>query len=113
MGGMRGDPHDGSGLAARFEPIRKTCHLCEAQDLHYSVSITFGEPGDTRETVTEKLDFLRSIKPSLANLRIGVSVLPGTEVAAQAVAEGADHGRSGVDQADILCGGSGARLDCG
>ena len=36
-----------------------------------------------------KLDFLRGVRPSLANLRVGVSVLPGTPVAAQAtVAEG-------------------------
>jgi hypothetical protein len=38
--------------------------------------------------VQEKLDFLRSIKPSVANLRIGVSIVPGTDVAKQALAEG-------------------------
>lgn len=43
---------------------------------------------DYRRTVEEKLDFLRSIKPAVANLRIGVSILPGTDVAAQALAEG-------------------------
>ena len=88
MGGLRGDPHDGAGLGDRLQPIRETCRLCEAQDLHYTFSVTFGEPGETRQTVEEKLDFLRSIKPAMANLRIGVSVLPGTAVAERALAEG-------------------------
>jgi hypothetical protein len=56
--------------------------------LHYTLSVTFGEPGETRESVEEKLGFLRSIKPAMANLRIGVSVLPGTDVAKTALAEG-------------------------
>ena len=85
---MRGDPHDGTGLSHCFEPIRETCRLCEEQDLHYTFSVTFAEPGETRQTVEEKLDFLRSIKPAMANLRVGVSILPGTAVAERALAEG-------------------------
>lgn len=88
MGGMRGDPHAGAGLGERVKPMLDTCRLCEEQDLHYTLSVTFGEPGETRETVDEKLNFLRSIKPAMANLRIGVSVLPGTHVAKMALAEG-------------------------
>ncbi|MGQ4806697.1 hypothetical protein NKDENANG_00030 [Candidatus Entotheonellaceae bacterium PAL068K] len=88
MGGMQGDLHDGAGLSERLEPILETCYLCEAQDLPYTLSVTFAEPGETRETVEEKLDFLRRLKPALANLRIGVSVLPGTAVAERALAEG-------------------------
>jgi B12 binding domain len=88
MGGMRGDPHDGLGLGARVAPMLETCRLCEEQDLHYALSIAFGEPGETRATVEEKLDFLRSIHPALATLRIGVNMLPGTAIAAQALAEG-------------------------
>lgn len=88
MGGLRGDPHDGGELGERLAPMLETCRLCEEQDLHYTISFTFGEPGDTRETVEAKLNFLRNIKPAMANLRVGVSVLPGTAVAAQARAEG-------------------------
>ena len=88
MGGMRGDPHDGSGLSERLEPMLEACRRCEEQDLHYTISVTFGEPGDTRQTVQEKVHFLHSIKPAVANLRIGVSILPGTDVAKQALAEG-------------------------
>jgi hypothetical protein len=97
MGGMRGDPHDGAGLGARVVPMLETCRLCEEQDLHYALSVTFGEPGETRATVEEKLDFLRSIKPAIANLRIGVYMLPGTPIAARALAEGRI-----TDEADLL-----------
>jgi hypothetical protein len=38
--------------------------------------------------VENKLEFLRGLKPSLANLRVGVSVMPGTDVAALALEEG-------------------------
>jgi hypothetical protein len=88
MGGMRGGPQDGAGLGDRVTPMLETCRLCEEQDLHYTLGVAFGEPGETRETVEEKLAFLRSVKPAVANLRIGVSILPGTAVAAKAVEEG-------------------------
>ena len=89
MGGMRGDPHDMAPcLGERVVPMLETRHLCEEQDLHYTLAVAFGEPGETRATVEEKLDFLRSIKPAIANLRIGVNILPGTPIAARALAEG-------------------------
>ena len=47
-----------------------------------------GKPGETRESVENKLEFLRGLKPSLANLRVGVSVMPGTEVATLCIEEG-------------------------
>ena len=53
-----------------------------------ALSVAFGEPGETRATVEEKLDFLRSIKLAIANLRIGVNILPGIPIAARALAEG-------------------------
>ncbi len=88
MGNLRGDPHSGAGISERVAPMLETCRLCEEHDLHYTLAVAFGEPGETRETVEEKLDFLRSIKPAVANLRIGVPLLPGTSLARQAVAEG-------------------------
>jgi hypothetical protein len=97
MGGMRGDPHNGAGLGDRVVPMLETCRLCEEQDLHYTLAVAFGEPGETRETVEEKLDFLRSIKPAIATLRIGVPILPGTAIVAQALAEGQI-----VDEAELI-----------
>jgi hypothetical protein len=88
MGGMIGDSHEGAGLDASLQPLRETCRLCEAGGLHYTITQVFGGPGETRETVERKLTFLRTLQPAMANLRIGVSILPGTAVAARALEEG-------------------------
>ena len=88
MGNSRGDPHDGASLGDQLEPMVETARLCEEANLHYTVAQTFGEPGDTRETVEEKLAFLKKLKPAVANLRVGVSIMPGSPVAALALEEG-------------------------
>ena len=89
MGNRGGDPHDGAGsLEERMDAQLEVPRMCEEGGLHYTVARTFGEPGETRETVERKLDFLRRVNPALANLRIGVSVMPGTDVAALALEEG-------------------------
>ena len=88
MGNMRGDSHDGTTLGERMEPMLETCRTCEEGGLNYTIAQRFGEPGETRESVEEKLDFLRTIKPSMANLRVGVSIMPGTREAQLAVEEG-------------------------
>ena len=88
MGNMRGDSHDGTSLGERMEPILETCQTCEEGGLNYTIAQRFGEPNETRESVDEKLDSLRRIKPSMANLRVGVSIMPGTREAQLAVDEG-------------------------
>jgi len=88
MGGMGGDSHDGAAIEERLEPLLETTRLCEEGGLHYTISQRFGEPGETRETVDQKLEFLRGLKPAMANLRVGVSLLPGTREAALALEEG-------------------------
>ena len=88
MGGMGGDSHDGAAIGERLEPLLETTRLCEEGGLHYTISQRFGEPGETRETVDQKLEFLRGLKPAMANLRVGISLLPGTREAALALDEG-------------------------
>ena len=88
MAGSGGDGLEVVPLAERLEPLAQVCQLCEDGGLHYTVSQTFGEPGETKATVEEKLDFLRDREPAVANLRVGVRMLPGTEVAARAKEEG-------------------------
>ena len=84
----RGTLEEGESLEERFEPLREVCHLCEEGGLHYTFSQYFGEPGETAETVEAKLEFLRGIKPALANVRIGVRIRPGTAVSQKALEEG-------------------------
>ena len=89
LGGTRGgDPHEGDNDTGRYAALKETTDLCEAGGLHYTISQQFGEPGETRASVANKLEFLRGLKPALANLRVGVSVMPGTDVAARSLAEG-------------------------
>jgi len=85
MGGQRGTEN---ALDEALQPLLETCRLCEAGGLHYTISQTFGEPGETRDTVERKLTFLRSLQPAMANIRIGVSIMPGTTVATKALQEG-------------------------
>jgi B12 binding domain len=88
MVGMGGDSHAGTTLDESLQQLLNTYRLCETGGLHYTISQTFGEPGETRETVERKVAFLRSLKPAMANIRIGVSILPGTAVAVRALEEG-------------------------
>ena len=88
MGGMRGDSHDGAAVGENLDPLLETARLCEEGGLHYTISQQFGGPGETRATVDQKLEFLRGLKPAMANLRVGISLLPGTREAALALDEG-------------------------
>ena len=83
-----GNANDMGSMTEEDEQLAAVCQMCEEGSLHYNIGKIFGEPGETRETVDLKLDFLRSINPAMANLRVGVSVMPGTEVAAIAKKEG-------------------------
>jgi hypothetical protein len=64
------------------------CQRCDKAGINYTVSQTFGEPGETRETVDAKLTFLNEIEPALANLRVGVRIRPDTPTADAAIKEG-------------------------
>ena len=88
MVGMGREGRSGADLDAALQPLLETCRLCEQGDLHYTITQTFGGPGETRASVEQKVAFLRSLKPAMANVRIGVSILPGTAVAAKALEEG-------------------------
>jgi radical SAM superfamily enzyme YgiQ (UPF0313 family) len=88
MKGVAGHDLEEESLERRLEPLREVCHRCDEAGLHYIISQFFGEPGETAETVEAKLGFLREIRPSLANLRVGVRIRPGTDVAQAALQEG-------------------------
>jgi len=88
LGGMGGESRDLVALEESLGALRETCSLCEAGGLHYTISQVFGEPGETQQTVERKLAFLHTLSPAMANVRIGISMLPGTAVAARALEEG-------------------------
>jgi hypothetical protein len=88
MQGSGVDSGDQSAMKEQLDSLRRVCHLCEEGKLHYTFSQSFGEPGETRETVEEKLAFLRTVNPAVANLRVGIRMLPGSALAARAKEEG-------------------------
>ena len=88
MKGVAGESLEDEPLNVRLEPLREICQRCDDTGINYVISQYFGEPGETAETVETKLDFLREISPALANLRVGVRVRPGTEVARKSLDEG-------------------------
>jgi radical SAM superfamily enzyme YgiQ (UPF0313 family) len=88
IGDLVVDAYDPQDLAARLEQMLQVCHLCEEGDLPYTVGQTFGAPGETRETVEQKLVFLRNINPAVANLRVGIRMLPGSRSTDQARSDG-------------------------
>lgn len=97
MTGQGGDADEGVPLGDPLERLRQVCYTCEEGGLHYSISQSFGDPGETAESVERKLAFLRTINPALANLRVGVRMLPGSDIAAQAVKDGLI-----VEEADLI-----------
>ncbi len=80
--------HDDGNMSSSLENLARVCHTCEEGGLHYTLSQYFGEPGETRETVEEKLAFLKSVSPAVASLRVGIRVVPGSPVAQAALDEG-------------------------
>ena len=88
MKGLAGPDLEEQSIETSLAPLVEVCQRCDEADIHYVISQFFGEPGETRETVETKLEFLRSIKPALANLRVGVRVRPATSVARAALQEG-------------------------
>ena len=83
-----GNPGDMGSMNEENEALAEVCRMCDEGGLHYNIGKQFGEPGETKESVDNKLDFLRTVNPAVASLRVGVSVMPGTEVAAIAKREG-------------------------
>ena len=78
----------GGDLAERLDQLGVMGHLFQEAGLPFSLNISFGEPGENRETVDQKLSLLRQVEPSFAVLRLGSRVLPNTPVARKAVEEG-------------------------
>ena len=88
MKGLGGPSLEEEGLEPSLQTLGDVCGRCDRAGIHYTISQYFGEPGETRETVETKLDFLRGINPAIANLRVGTRIRPETSIAWAALQEG-------------------------
>ena len=78
----------GGDLADRLDSIGVVGHMCREAGLPFSLNMGFGEPGETEQTVDQKISLLKQVEPAFAVLRLGQRVLPNTQVARVAVEEG-------------------------
>lgn len=78
----------GGGLAERLDRLGVMGHMMQEAGLPFALNISFGEPGETEDSVERKLSLMKQVEPSFVAVRAGVRALPGTPVAAAAVDEG-------------------------
>ena len=78
----------GGDLAERLDRLGVMGHMMQEAGLPFALNISFGEPGETEDSVERKLSLMKQVEPSFVAVRAGVRALPGTAVAAAAVDEG-------------------------
>ena len=86
-----------TALGEHLEQLSRLTSLCHQEELPFTLSMNFGNPGETRVTVEQKLAFLRQVTPAFATLRVATRILPQTPLARQALEEGVIRG-----EADLL-----------
>ena len=70
------------------EELRQASSHCHKQGLRVCHSLLFGAPGETERTVRETLALMEETKPTAVIAMAGVRLIPGTDLARQAVLEG-------------------------
>ncbi len=78
----------GEGLGDRLHALERMAALSREADLPFTMNITFGEPGETKDSAEQKLAFLKRVEAAFAVLRVGTRVLPNTAVSQTALREG-------------------------
>lgn len=78
----------GEGLGDRLAGLERMAGLSREAGLPFTMNITFGEPGETKASVEQKLDFLKRVEAAFAVLRVGSRILPNTAAAQTALREG-------------------------
>jgi tryptophan 2-C-methyltransferase len=69
-----GRNHDRSSLKS----IARYCHQ---NRLPFMVDLLIGAPGENRKTITESIDFVKSLEPTAAGISLGVRLYRGTPLA--------------------------------
>ena len=69
------------------EQLASAVRLCRENGIKVMIDLLLGGPGETPETVTETIDFIKQISPDCAGAHLGVRIYPHTEMARSATAE--------------------------
>ncbi len=78
----------GGDLGERLNAIGVMASMCGEAGLPFALNMSFGEPGESAESVRMKLSLLTQVEPAFAALRLGTRVLPNTAAAKRALEEG-------------------------
>jgi radical SAM superfamily enzyme YgiQ (UPF0313 family) len=70
------------------EDLASAVRLCRSNGIAVMIDLLLGGPGETRETVTETINFLKQINPDCAGAALGVRVYPGTAMESIVAAAG-------------------------
>jgi len=81
---MLSNYRDSHGASDLGEAVR----LCHENDIAVMLDLLLGGPGETKETLTETIKYVKEISPDCVGAGLGVRVYPGTEMAAIVEAEG-------------------------
>ena len=68
--------------------VRRVSDALATHDIRRFGFLLLGGPGETRDTVTQSLDFVESLDLDMLRVTIGIRIYPGTPLAATAVAQG-------------------------
>jgi len=70
------------------EHLASAVRLCRENGIKVMIDLLLGGPGETPETLTETIDFIKQISPDCAGAPLGVRIYPNTEMARSVAAEG-------------------------
>jgi radical SAM superfamily enzyme YgiQ (UPF0313 family) len=68
--------------------LARTAAICRQHQIPFMYDLLLGGPGETCETVTQTVDFMRRIEPDCVGLSLGVRIYDGTPIARAIRAEG-------------------------
>jgi len=63
------------------DDIALAVRWCGDNDINVMIDLLLGGPGETPETVSETIDFIKQIDPDCAGASLGIRVYPGTPMA--------------------------------
>ena len=79
------------------QSINRTFELFEDERINYMPQFLLGGPGETRETISKNISFMKRRKPILTDASYGLRILPKAGLRAVALKEGVIH-----DKTDLL-----------
>jgi len=70
------------------QDIGQAVKYCKDAGIRVMTDLLLGGPGETKQTVTETIDYMKSIAPDCVGAGLGVRIYPGTGMADIVIAEG-------------------------